>query len=116
MGTPSYAPPAKYPNEEPARKYRDLSDKELWHEAWMYEDRFGDEHSPMVVPSVEEDRVIGVTDPEDDTVVIWGILREGDPPKQFIDGGEFYVLKRVDYIRRVGDVLEELEEQKAAAK
>ncbi|KXZ49456.1 hypothetical protein GPECTOR_21g682 [Gonium pectorale] len=94
---------------EPPRKYRPLGDKELWHEAWMYEDKFGTEDDPIVVPSLEPERIIGVTDPEDDTLVVWGILKEGEPPRQFIENGEFYVLKQVEYVKKVGDVVEELE-------
>lgn len=92
---------------EPARKYRSLADKELWHEAWMYEDRFGTEDDPIVVPSLEGERIIGVTDPEDDNLVVWGILRGNEPPRQFIEGGEFYVLKKVPYVAKVGDVVDE---------
>jgi hypothetical protein len=40
---------------------------------------------------------------------VWGILRENEPPRQFIEGGEFYVLKKVPYVQRVGDVLEQIE-------
>jgi hypothetical protein len=36
----------------------------------MYEDRFGTEDAPMVVPSLEPERIIGVTDPEDDNLVV----------------------------------------------
>jgi cytochrome c oxidase subunit 5b len=46
-----------------------------------------------------------VTDPEDDTLVIWGIVREGEPPKQLVAGGEFFVLKKVARVEKVGDVL-----------
>ena len=38
--------------------------------------------------------VIGSADPDDDSLVWWGIIEEGQPPKQIIDGGEFFVLKR----------------------
>ena len=75
----------------------------------MYEDRFGTEDDPVVVPSLEPERIIGVTDPDDENLVVWGILRESDPPRQFIEGGEFYVLKKVPYVRKVGDVLDEIE-------
>jgi hypothetical protein len=40
---------------------------------------------------------------------VWGILREGEPARQFIEGGEYYVLKKVPYVTRVGDVLEQIE-------
>ncbi len=73
----------------------------------MYEDRFGTESDPVVVPSLEPERIIGVTDPDDENLVVWGILRSDEPPRQFIEGGEFYVLKKVAYVKKVGDVLEE---------
>lgn len=101
---------------EPARKYRQLDDKEMWHESWMYEDKFGTEDDPIIVPSLEAERIIGVTDPEDDNLVVWGILRENEPPRQFIEGGEFYVLRTVSYVKKVGDVLEELEKNPSLAK
>lgn len=84
-----------------------LLDKDVWDEVWAYEDRFGTAESPIVVPSVERDRIIGVTDPEDDGLVIWGILTEGDPPRQLVEGGEYYVLQRVESIKRVGDLIDE---------
>jgi cytochrome c oxidase subunit 5b len=94
---------------EPARKFRPLVDKEVWHEAWMYEDRFGTEDNPVIVPSLEPERIIGVTDPDDENLVVWGILKVDEPPRQFIEGGEFYVLKKVPYVKKVGDILDELE-------
>lgn len=96
-------------SQEPPRKYRPLGDKELWHEAWMYEDKFGSEDDPIVVPSLEPERIIGVTDPEDDTLVVWGILKVDEAPRQFVENGEFYVLKQVEYVKKVGDVVAELE-------
>lgn len=36
----------------------------------MYEDRFGTEEEPIIVPSLESERIIGVTDPEDDNLVV----------------------------------------------
>ncbi|KAJ9505051.1 hypothetical protein QJQ45_012582 [Haematococcus lacustris] len=113
----------------------------------MYEDRFGTEENPIFVPCLESERIIGVTDPEDDNLVVgmaglsprsslaapappsqqhqhsgwglmlpgdlaaqvWGILRESEGPRQFIENGEYYVLKRVPYIMKVGDILDQLE-------
>lgn len=75
----------------------------------MYEDKFGTEEDPIIVPSLEAERIIGVTDPEDETLVVWGILKDGEPPRQFVENGEFYVLKHVEYIKKVGDVLEAIE-------
>lgn len=107
--TPATSSPAAiYKDEEPKRKFgTDIATKELWHECWMYEDRFGTSDDPVVVPSLEPERVMGCTDPDDDNLVIWGILREGEPPKQFVQEGEYYQLKRVSYVKRVGDVLME---------
>lgn len=86
-------------------KYGHLVDKDVWDEAWAYEPRFGTEDNPIQVPALLSERIIGVTDPDDDTLVIWGIVREGEPPKQLVAGGEFFVLKRVPHIAKVGDVL-----------
>lgn len=41
------------------------------------------------------ERIVGVPDPEDDSLVWWGSLEEGQPAKQIVEGGEFFVLKRV---------------------
>jgi cytochrome c oxidase subunit 5b len=70
-----------------------------------HEPRFGTEDNPIVVPSLLPERIIGVTDPEDDTLVIWGIVREGDPPKQLVAGGEFFSLQRVEHVDKVSDKL-----------
>jgi cytochrome c oxidase subunit 5b len=53
------------------------------------------------VPALLNERIIGVTDPEDDTLVIWGVIREGEPPKQLVAGGEFFVLKKVERVEKV---------------
>jgi cytochrome c oxidase subunit 5b len=66
-----------------------------------YEPRFGTEDNPIQVPALLEERIIGVTDPEDDTLVIWGVIREGEPPKQLVAGGEFFVLKKVERVEKV---------------
>ncbi|GIL81712.1 hypothetical protein Vretimale_1352 [Volvox reticuliferus] len=115
QGAPAEAKPRAL-SAEPPRKYRPLGDKELWHEAWMYEDKFGTEDDPIVVPSLEPERIIGVTDPEDETLVVWGILKEGEAPRQFVENGEFYVLKMVEYVKKVGDVMEEIEGASEKAK
>lgn len=86
-------------------KYSHLTDKDIWDEAWAYEPRFGTEDNPILVPSLLSERIIGVTDPEDDTLVIWGIIRQGEPPKQLVAGGEFFSLKLVERVPKVGDVL-----------
>jgi cytochrome c oxidase subunit 5b len=58
-----------------------------------------------VCPSLTAERIVGVTDPEDDTLVIWGVIREDEPPKQLVAGGEFFKLKKVSRVEKVGDVL-----------
>ena len=50
-----------------------------------------------------------VTDPEDESLLVWGILKAGEPPRQLIEGGEYYVLKVVPRVMKVGDVLLQLE-------
>ncbi|KAL4425162.1 hypothetical protein ABPG75_009178 [Micractinium tetrahymenae] len=65
-----------------------------WHEAWL-DAPFGTEDNPVVVPSEFGERIVGVADPDDDSLVWWGVIEEGQPPKQIIEGGEFFVLKRL---------------------
>lgn len=43
---------------------------------------FGTEDNPVVVTSSYSERVVGVPDPDDDSLVWWGIIEEGQPPKQ----------------------------------
>jgi ABC-type Fe3+ transport system permease subunit len=57
------------------------------------------------VPALLNERIIGVTDPEDDTLVIWGVIREGEAPKQLVAGGEFFVLKKVERVEKVRQIL-----------
>lgn len=47
----------------------------------------------MVVESAFEERVVGVPDPEDDCLVIWDLIKANEPPKQIVEGGEYFVLK-----------------------
>lgn len=65
-----------------------------WHEAWL-DAPFGTEDNPVVVPSEFSERIVGVADPDDDSLVWWGVIEDGQPPKQIIEGGEFFVLKRI---------------------
>lgn len=66
-----------------------------WHEEWL-DAPFGTPEKPVEVPSMFDHRVVGVPDPDDDSLVWWGIIEEGMPPKQIIDDGEYFVLKRVE--------------------
>lgn len=36
----------------------------------------------MVVPSEFSERIVGCADPDDDSLVWWAIIEEGQPPKQ----------------------------------
>ena len=56
---------------------------------------FGTEDKPVEVTSSFGERIVGVPDPYDDSIVWWGNIHEGDPPKQIVEGGEFFVLKRL---------------------
>ena len=53
----------------------------------------GTKDAPCVVTSEMEYRVVGVTDPDDDSIVIWGRLEEGKGP--MLIGDEWFVHKRV---------------------
>lgn len=65
-----------------------------YHEDWL-DAPFGTEDKPVQVTSAYEERIVGVPDPNDDSIVWWGTVHEGQPPKQILEGGEFFVLKRV---------------------
>jgi len=43
---------------------------------------FGTAENPTEVTSEFDNRVVGVPDPDDDSLVWWGIIEEGSPPKQ----------------------------------
>ena len=53
----------------------------------------GTKESPCVVTSEMDYRVVGVTDPDDDSIVIWGRLEEGKGP--MLIGDEWFVHKRI---------------------
>ena len=57
---------------------------------------WGTEDNPVTVTSIHSERVVGVPDPYDDSIIWWGFIKEGEPPKQIIDDGEFFVLKRIE--------------------
>ena len=38
---------------------------------------FGTVEKPVEVPSIYEERIVGVPDPDDDCIITWGIIREG---------------------------------------
>merc|ERR1712157_490690 len=50
---------------------------------------------PVVVTSSFSERIVGVTDPEDDSIVVWDFIREGEPPEQIVENGEYFVLKKI---------------------
>ena len=49
----------------------------------------------MEVTSSFSHRVVGVPDPNDDSIIWWGHIKEGEGPRQLVEGGEFFVLKRI---------------------
>jgi len=65
-----------------------------FHESWL-DAPFGTETNPVEVTSEFEERIVGVPDPDDDSLVWWGVIKEGEAPKQIVEGGEFFVLKRL---------------------
>lgn len=97
--------PAAPAGKDLGEQEKHLLDKDMWDEAWAHDPRFGTADNPIEVPSLLPERIIGVTDPLDDTLVIWSIVREGEPPRQLVEGGEFFVLRRVERIERVADRL-----------
>lgn len=55
---------------------------------------FGTIEKPVQVASSNTERIVGVPDPDDDSIIIWGIVKEGEPPRQIVEGGEYFVLKK----------------------
>ncbi len=76
--------------EGKARGVDIFSEGESWLQA-----PFGTPEKPVVVTSSFAERIVGVTDPEDDSIVVWDFIKEGEPPKQIVENGEFFVLKKV---------------------
>ena len=68
--------------------------RDLFHEDWL-DAPWGTASAPVEVTSVFSERVVGVPDPADDSIVWWGTVREGEPPRQIIEGGEYFVLKKI---------------------
>eukprot|EP00210_Caulerpa_lentillifera_P004789 g4572.t1 len=66
----------------------------LLDEEWLNAP-FGTIEKPAVVPSIHAERIVGVPDPHDDCIITWGVIREGEPPKQLVEDGEYFVLKRI---------------------
>ena len=56
---------------------------------------FGTETEPVQVTSYFSERIVGVPDPYDDSIIWWGSIKEGEPPKQIVSGGEFFVLQKL---------------------
>lgn len=54
---------------------------------------FGTEDKPVQVTSSFTERVVGVPDPYDDSIIWWGKIEADQPPKQIIEGGEYFVLR-----------------------
>lgn len=61
-------------------------------EKWLYAPT-GTEENPVVVTSLFEERIVGATDPDDDSLVEWGIVKLGAAPK--LIGSEYFVLKQI---------------------
>ena len=54
---------------------------------------FGTKESPCVVTSTLPYRIVGATDPDDDSIIYWGRLEEGAPAMKI--GEEWFVHKRI---------------------
>lgn len=59
---------------------------------WIH-DPVGTEENPVVVTSSFSSRIVGATDPDDDSIIEWAEVKEGEPPLKI--GAEWFVLKRV---------------------
>lgn len=71
-----------------------------YEEEWLYRTDQGDSPSnPIEVPCYgdETSRIVGIQDPDDDCVVWWCDLQLGEPPRQIVELGEWYVLKHYAY-------------------
>lgn len=67
---------------------------DMFEEEWLNAP-FGTVDKPVQVTSFNTERIVGVPDPDDDSIVIWGVIKENEPPKQLVEGGEYFVLKKV---------------------
>jgi cytochrome c oxidase subunit 5b len=54
----------------------------------------GTQENPVVVTSVMPWRVVGATDPDDDSIVHWGRVDAGEPPTKI--GEEWFVHKAIE--------------------
>jgi len=68
--------------------------RDMFQEDWL-DAPWGTEDNPVEVTSSLHERIVGVPDPYDDSIIWWGTIEEGQPPKQIVETGEFFVLKRV---------------------
>ena len=95
-GTPTAADEEDYEHATGLEKV-ELDNPTVFEEdyAWIHSTEEGTPEHPITVTSAFEERLVGVTDPEDDSIVIWGVLQEGQPPRQLVEDGEYFVLKRV---------------------
>jgi cytochrome c oxidase subunit 5b len=53
----------------------------------------GTKDNPVQVTSSLASRIVGATDPDDDSIIHWGLVEEGKGPVQI--GDEWFALKRV---------------------
>ncbi|CAD7701359.1 unnamed protein product [Ostreobium quekettii] len=67
----------------------------LFEEEWLSAP-FGTIDNPVQVTSFNTERIVGVPDPDDDSIVVWGIVKENEPPKQLVENGEYFILKKVE--------------------
>ena len=99
MHLPAHPPPLPLPflplsliSEELVAK---AAGRDPWREDWL-DAPFGTAAAPVAVTSVFSERVVGVPDPADDSIIWWGTIKEGEPPRQLVEGGEYFVLKRIE--------------------
>lgn len=65
----------------------------LFDEEWMNQS-VGTLENPVKVPSINAERIVGVPDPDDDSVILWGLVKEGEEPLCL--HGQYFVLERIE--------------------
>ncbi|GMH36198.1 hypothetical protein BSKO_04066 [Bryopsis sp. KO-2023] len=66
---------------------------DIFEEEWL-NSPFGTAEKPVEVISANSERIVGVPDPDDDSIVVWGVVKENEGPRQIVEGGEYFILKR----------------------
>jgi len=55
---------------------------------------FGTLENPVVVTSMFKERIVGAIDPDDESIICWGLVKVGADPVKI--GDEYFVLKQLE--------------------